>query len=271
MIAAASGLSFFSGSKLVPLIACVGGLGLLLIGLTAILRRRQVHVDSSRAGLFGVVGRMGGGKSYFLTFVALEQLRRGRMVFANYALPGSVSFAEYESGSSARAVEFSSWDEVLRVPDGCLVIFDEVQLWWPSDAWQAPIDVRLWITTLRHRHISAYWASQSVRFVARWLRDLSFGVWECEPFKAGSRYTLFDPAVAERRGAGREYLSRVVMVRKKSVISSYDSFNTARHSVQWGGDSDLAVSLGTAGGGAPPPGAGVPARGPRLAGNSVSL
>lgn len=244
----AAGVNLMGGRVLLVPTLVLLGLAVVLIAGTAVLRRRSVRYDAASPGMFGVTGRMGGGKSYFLTWMAWTALGSGRPVFSTYELAGSVPFAEYverlEAGSPVVGpVVVESWRDIVRVPNGSLVIVDEAHGWWPSAAYRSPVEVNMWISTLRHRGITFFWATQWVGAVARWLRELSFGIWECENFKAGHRYTLYDPRVIGGKPGTRKSEARIVVRRRPEVMALYDTRNTATWSLEWGGGASLAGTL----------------------------
>jgi hypothetical protein len=244
----AAGLNILGGKILLVPIEVLGCLAVVLIFGTAVLRRRQVHTDAASAGLFGVTGRMGGGKSYFLTYVAAKAISKGRPVFSTFEISGAHLIPTAVEGAPVvpwdgvplsvdelLASGFKGWQFIIRVPAGALVIVDEAHGWWPSQAWNAPVDVRMWISTLRHRGISVFWGTQWVNAVARWLRELSFGIWECEHFKKGHRYTLYDPRLIAGKVGTRPYLSRVILIRKPEIMAMYDTHNIVSSNVEWSG------------------------------------
>jgi len=245
-------VNLLGGKALLPLIIGLGAVAVVLIGATAVLRRKSVHHDASAPGLYGVTGRMGGGKSYFLTWMAWTALRRGRTVFATYELKGFITFADWKDRidhlvpySGPVLVEPSEvegdgkgWHQIIQCPPNSMVIVDEAHGWWPSQSYRAPVEVTMWISTLRHRQITFFWATQWVDAVAKWLRALSFGIWECENFKAGHRYTLFHPRKINGKIGTRQYDARIYVRRSDEVMEMYDTFNSASHSVQWGGSDD---------------------------------
>jgi hypothetical protein len=230
----------------------VGGLlllSLLLIVGTSYGRRRFVQGDATSAGMYGVVGRFGSGKSYFLTYNASLAIAAGRRVFANYEIVGATLIRPFDvddavllprdfvgSYEDAEALGVAGWDLITLVPNDSMVIIDEAHLWWPSDAWRVPIRHKKWVSTLRHRGITFFWGSQIFEAVAKWLFKLSFGIWECERFKKGHRYTRYDPRRIGGRVGSREFESRIVLVRSKEIQGMYDTFNVASDSVEWGGD-----------------------------------
>lgn len=184
-----------------------------------------LHRMTSRAvmlspGLYGVTGRMGRGKSYFLALLAYWGRKAHREVFANYELEGAGFLSE--------------WADILAVPTGSIVLIDEAQLWWGSTDHAAPVEVRAWITQLRKRKITCVWASQDFTFVARWLRLLSFGIWECARRGRGHVYTLVDPSQAGRSKKYQKSLSKFFVARRRRVMRTYDTLGIVSSSREWG-------------------------------------
>lgn len=242
MIVAAS-INFMGGKVLMKPILILLGIAVLLIVGTAFGRRKQVHHDAAAPGLYGVTGRMGAGKSYFLTWMAWTALNNNRLVFCTYELKGFVPFAEWERMVEAgepwlAAVLVENWQQIIQVPNGSMVIVDEAHGWWPSSAYRSPVEVNMWISTLRHRRITFFWATQWIDSVAKWLRALSFGIWECENWKAGHRYTLYHPKKIYGKIGTREYDARILTKRKPEVMALYDTHNDATHSIEWGGEGE---------------------------------
>lgn len=250
MIGVLRAINLMGGRVLLVPILVLLAVAVLLIGGTAIGRRHQVKHDASVAGLFGVTGRMGGGKTYFLTFMAWTALQRGRPVFCTYEISGFVSWAEYESRLERGEpwlgpVLVDNWSQIIRVPSHSMVIVDEAHGWWPSASYRSPVEVNMWLSTLRHRGITFFWATQWVDSVAKWLRALSFGIWECENYKAGHRYTLYHPRKIYGKIGTREYDARIFLKRRAEVMALYDTHNEARHSVEWGG-ADVPAPVSSA-------------------------
>jgi hypothetical protein len=245
----------------------VAALGLILVVVARVLHRGQNKREFSDAGLYGVLGRMGSGKSYFLAFVAWLAAKQGRQIFANYELTGSRPWSQYmdyvnyfgrvdvldkngkrrgwvpvkppkEIAPWSAPVVYESWiEEVIQVPNGSLVLVDEVHLWWSSQQWRVPKNVEAWITQLRKRRITVFWASQDVRSVSRRLRGLTFAIWEANRYKQGHVYTLYEPIQAGRETTQkRPHVARVTMMRKKSVMAFYDTYGVVGSSEEWGGD-----------------------------------
>lgn len=201
-------------------------LAVCMVGLASLLHRKQTRDEVASSGLFGVVGKFGQGKSYFLVKLAYDALRSHRAVYSNFPVKGCTAVHE--------------WSEILAIPPRSMMLIDEAHLWWPSSSWGAPVEVKAWITQLRHRRITVIWSSQSVTFVARWLRELSAGVYECKKIKRGHQYTLYESHLAGSHNPNRERTARMYFVRSAAVMSMYLSEgedSIVSSSTEWGTDS----------------------------------
>lgn len=259
MIASLHAVNLMGGKVLLIPVVVLLSVGVLMIALTAVLRRRRIAHDATAPGLYGVTGRMGGGKSYFLTWMASIALERGLTVFCTYELKGFITFAEWQDKMAhgddwqgavlIEPSEYSGdgkgWDQIIQAPPHATIIVDEAHGWWPAQAWNVPIEKKMWITTLRHRKQTFFWGTQWTDAVAKWLRALSFGIWECENFKAGHRYTLYHPRKINGKIGTRTYDARIFTKRKTDVMAMYDTLNTAAHSTQWGGLDDAPSNTRT--------------------------
>lgn len=211
-----SASGFRHGVLVGGLVLC--GLALLLVLFAVLAHRRQTRVDVDRPGLWAVVGGMGAGKTYLLSWVGCRAIRRGRPVFANYHLRGA-SF-------------LSSWSEVVSVPDGAVVLLAEVQLWWPSHVRRGLPEVEGWVSQLRHHGITCLWDAQHVSFVSSRFRKLTFGVWEGRRLGFGHEYTLYTG-----RGFGGQRkpfrLGAMRVRRDRAVERAYDTLEDVRPNLDW--------------------------------------
>ena len=194
---------------LVEIVAGVGFGLLVLVGVPVmLLSRRSTKAQALHAGLYGVVGRMGAGKTYFMTYRGLQALEVGRLVFANYGFEG--------------AERVRTWDEVISAPDGSLILLDEVHLWWPSAEWNVHPELAAWCSQLRKKGITCFWSSQHDSFVSTRLRRLTFGYWEGRRFRSGHRYELFD-AHGFHTSTKRVKLATHYVKRSQAVMDAYDT------------------------------------------------
>jgi hypothetical protein len=212
----------------------------ILFGL--FLNRKQAYAELMKPGLFGIIGMMGAGKSYFMTAVAWYAHKNDRLVFANYDLKGQVDYATWDSSGRPghRFVRVTNWTQIRSIPDKSIVLIDEAHIWWGSNDYKAPPEQRQWITQLRKHKITCIWASQDISFVARWLRLLSFGVWIGARWRTGHIYKLYQVA---QIGAGGKATSKseltVTLRRARKIMKLYDTFQTVDSSIEWGGVDEV--------------------------------
>jgi len=195
----------------------------MLVALVAIVvgmlgQRRVMARDWISPGMYGVVGRMGGGKTYLMAHAAHLARAAGRPVYANFGLEG--------------AEPLRSWDDVLAVPRGSMVLVDEVHLWWPSRAYQAPPQLEAWCSQVRKLDVTFLWSSQDWSFVSKRLRHLTFGAWKARRIKGTSHtYAMYEGSSVERVRA--EPVSKLVLRRLPEVEASYDTLEVVEASCAW--------------------------------------
>jgi hypothetical protein len=174
--------------------------------------RRMTYDDMTEDyGLFGVVGEMGSGKTYFLVWMAIRALKAGRPVFANFGIEGLTGTV-------------SSWEELLSVPNGSLVLLSEMHLLWPlSKTAKIPQGVQTWVTQLRKRTITCIWDSQYWTQVGLMWRKLTFRVWHAEKMFRAHRYLMFDQFSYAKRGKMGKPLAKHIVKRRADVERAYDT------------------------------------------------
>ena len=192
----------------------VGG-GLVLIVLGLLLHKKSMQGDFMRPGLFGITGPFGSGKGYLGACAAVKALEVGRPVFSSVSIRGGTLV--------------SSWDEVVAVPDGSLVVLPEVDLWWNATEKEGPGDLEQWVKQLRHHGITVLWDSQHFSFVNTKFRKLTTGVWEASRQGRFHRYRLWWGTAYERRKGKPD--SEVRLRRRADVMAAYDTHeDVVRHS-----------------------------------------
>ena len=232
----ASGIFVLHPLAYLPYMVGAFAVAIALIMLGNVLHRMTAGAVMMEPGLYGITGRMGRGKSYLMALVAWRAKRHRRRCCskANYPDGHRPIYANFHIDG---ATEYSNWTEVLGVPHGSIVFMDEVQLWWGSADYGAPVEVRAWVTQLRKNHLTVLWATQDASFVARWFRVLSFGIWECGKSGRKHRYTLVDPSQAGLSPARQKSLSKFHVVRKRKVMAQYDTLGLVKASREWGAES----------------------------------
>jgi hypothetical protein len=234
----------FSWRSTLPIVAVALGASALMFIAAGMLHSMEYKKSVALYGLYGVTGKFGRGKSYFLAWLAYDAMKRGRQVYAIKADPPQFNDDKRpmiggKKGTklSRPVIELEDWQQIISVPDGSLVLLDEVQLWWRAADRAAPVEVQQWITQLRKHDITVVWASQFSSNVSPWLRKLSFGIFDCAKFRKGHRYLLYECHMMRGEHLARcKSESAVYLRRSKSVQEFYESKAFVTTGVEWGAE-----------------------------------
>lgn len=198
-----------------PLFLVGAAIGVVALLLSTFLHRSETKAEFVRPGMHGVVGRFGGGKSYFLATVAARARSKGMAVYANIHIEG----CEY----------WRTWEEFLAMPDGCVILMDEAHLVAPVRVRYLPPLVEERLSQLRHHRQVMFWATQHWSMVNARLRRLCFTVWVADKEAGGHRYSQYTgetfPSDGRIRVGKRQQqrLARMRVRRSKAVQASYDT------------------------------------------------
>lgn len=208
-----------------PLFIIAGAIGVGALVIGSLLHRVETKAELLRPGMHGVIGRFGGGKSYFLATVAARARAAGRPVYANIHIQG----CEY----------WSRLDELPGLPAGAVVIVDEAHLVFPVRIRSLPPDIEGWLSQLRHHDQLLMWATQHWSMVNARLRKLSFSVWVSDPELGGHVYAQYTgqtfPADGRVKVGNRQAarLARMRVRRSKEVQASYDTHEDVVPDAWW--------------------------------------
>lgn len=99
--------------------------------------------------LIMVFGKKGSGKSTFMTKTAIQQLRKGRVVYSTVDIPGTRLFDVEQVGR-------------CNFPEQSIVLIDEVGMIWDNRQYKNfRTDVRDWFKLQRHNKVTVYLFSQT--------------------------------------------------------------------------------------------------------------
>lgn len=100
--------------------------------------------------LYLVFGKKGSGKSTLLTKIAIQNLKRGKMVYTTERIPGTY---QIDANKDIGYYDF---------PYGSVILIDEVGMIWDNRKFKTFSDaVRDWFKLQRHRHLTVYMFSQT--------------------------------------------------------------------------------------------------------------
>lgn len=162
-------------------------------------------------GVTAYVGMPGSGKSYALVERALRSREQGRSVWTN---------AGFEvEGCSV----FQSFEEFLAIPDGAVICFDEMPLYFNARRWQEFPDGLLYrLTQIRKHGLELHYSAIHEMMVDTTIRRLTFWWWTCRSLGLGLMRRDCWPPEAFRRTQSRPVDSRVFRIRRK-VTRAYDT------------------------------------------------
>lgn len=104
-------------------------------------------------------GLPGQGKTYSMSAKALDKMRKGKRVFANYALEGAERFKELSD---------------LQGVKSALICIDEAGIYLPSQAWRdIPFEFIRQIRQHRHDGLDLWYTAQDMGDVATYLRKIT--------------------------------------------------------------------------------------------------
>lgn len=111
----------------------------------------------------GFCGLPGAGKTYWISKLGLEAIKKGRKVYANFSLKG----AEY----------YSDLRDLFEIRNG-LILVDEINLLCPSRWWdRLPPHLAYFWSQTRKQQLDIYWTAQHPDRVDKIVREISNWIW----------------------------------------------------------------------------------------------
>jgi hypothetical protein len=167
-------------------------------------------------GVTAYVGLPGSGKTYSLAEVGRRALDDGREVWSNAGF-------DFAPGHPQSKV-FSSFEEFTEIPNGAVVLWDELPLYVNSRKWQEFPDGLLYrLTQIRKDGLELHYSTIDWRMVDINVRRVTFWTWECRSIT--SRVfcrALFPPE--ERRKKDERARRREFVRVKIETAGLYDTY-----------------------------------------------
>lgn len=121
-------------------------------------------------------GRPGEGKTFVMTSLALEALRKGRHVWANYRLNDEVIA---QNGWTEQVTYYSELTELYNAEEG-LILMDEVHVYLNSRRWdRLPAEFERKLQQHRKDGLDIIGTAQSIDRVDKVFRELVHGFYRC--------------------------------------------------------------------------------------------
>jgi len=129
----------------------------------------------------GIVGLPGSGKTYLLAKIGIEDIKKGKEVYANFHLEGARYFSRLP-----QVIDIIKYKLVNKQPVKMTILIDEINLSFPSRMWQKiPGWVLYFWSQTRKFGLDIYYTSQSLARVDKVIREISNFVWVVKPLPFG--------------------------------------------------------------------------------------
>lgn len=163
--------------------------------------------------IIGMIGRPGSGKTYLMVARALREIKKGRTVFANFDMKGTIRFGP---------------EDLLDLPPG-LVLIDEAHLWFPArGAMYLPPSWLAMVSQTRKSGWDIWWTAQHERRVDSALKDVSNWFWLCSAWLGGAgshpmlfRIRCWEPELFRRP---KQQMQSNWFFYRDEVAKCYDTF-----------------------------------------------
>lgn len=157
----------------------------------------------------GFTGLAGSGKTYYLSKIGLDAIKKGRPVYANFTLKGANKFRQLQ--------------ETFNVRSGVILV-DEINLVCPSRWWSKfPPELAYYWSQTRKMKLDIYYTAQSLERVDKIIREISNFAWYMRKFPFGwYRASCYTPETInkEKRIC---YASNWFRIDKK-LASNYNTY-----------------------------------------------
>lgn len=161
----------------------------------------------------GFVGLPGSGKTYYISKLALEEIKKGRKVYANYKLEGATYYEDLK--------------EVCEVEKG-IILVDEINLTCPSRWWDRfPPHLAYFWSQTRKQELDVYWTAQHQDRVDKIVREISNWIWKINylPF----RFRIMTKYLPEQiNKVKKEKFGVKIFHIKKEVFKHYNTYERIR-------------------------------------------
>ena len=155
----------------------------------------------------GFVGLPGSGKTYWLTKLGLDAVKKGRKVYANFKLEGAIYYKDLK--------------DVQEIENGVILV-DEINLSCPSRWWDRfPAYLAYFWSQTRKNQLDVYWTAQHQDRVDKIVREISNWIWKITNLPFGFRI-MCQYLPEQINKTKREKFGTKIFHISKSVYNKYN-------------------------------------------------
>jgi hypothetical protein len=167
----------------------------------------------------GIVGLPGSGKTYLLAKRGLEDMKKGKIVYANFHLEGAIYFSKITEVISVCREKLLKKEKISMT-----VLIDEINLSFPSRMWsKIPGWVLYFWSQTRKFGLDIYYTSQSLKRVDTVIREITNYVWIVKPFLFGFHFAS-EIQVEDYEKSQKTVYDREWFRIEKKYYSQYNTF-----------------------------------------------
>lgn len=167
----------------------------------------------------GIIGLPGSGKTYLLAKRGLEDMAKGKEVWANFHLEGAKYFSRLPE-----LISYIKQKLIKKERIQMTILIDEINLSFPSRMWaKVPGWVLYFWSQTRKFGLDIYYTSQSFKRVDTIIREITNFLWLVRPlpfnFRLASQIIPEEIDIQKKDVIDRKYFRL-----DKDVFSKYDTF-----------------------------------------------
>lgn len=161
----------------------------------------------------GITGPRGSGKTLFLVFFGVINMKRGRRVVSNIDIHGTVKRHGKLEEVQSEPLHFDTLLSLSETLEECVVYIDEINLWFPSMRAMANANriAGILAQLIRKRNISLGYTTQNFKWLdsmIRWQTDLLIA---CQD--------VFHTPAGKEEGIGRGEYIRYIAVDRSGYLT----------------------------------------------------
>lgn len=165
----------------------------------------------------GFVGLPGSGKTYWISRLGLEAIKKGRKVYSNFKLEGATYYKDLM--------------DILDVSEGVILV-DEINLVCPSRWWDRfPPKLAYWWSQTRKNQLDVYWTAQHQDRVDKIVKEITNYIWEIHrlPFRLRSMACYLPEQIGKVKRESFGFRFFVLSPKIWSHFNTYERIDIAKN------------------------------------------